>query len=92
MRRIPNHSRLPVNFTKMLFEDSLNTNFEEQNYSELESTICHLKTFSDLSHRRYAKMLYRKIKNQLSITRNMAKKSTLNKLAHIIELKVSTTT
>ena len=80
-----------INVSKLLFDDHLlNRNTEETSFSEIENQICHLKTFSILSHRRYAKMLYKKIKKQLLVTKSNNKKSVLNKLAYIIELKIST--
>ena len=82
--------RSEVNLSKDLFNDSVNNYLEEANLAEIESRICHLKTFSNLSHRRYARMLYSKIKSQLSDSSNHTNKVALNKLAHIIELKIST--
>ena len=79
-----------VNLSKDLFDDSLNINLEEGNLAEIESRICHLKTFSNLSHRRYARMLYSKIKRQLSDSKSNIDKLALNKLARIIELKIDT--
>lgn len=63
---------------------------DDSSYLELENRICHLKTFSKLSHRRYARILYNNIKKQLLITKNLKNKSALNKLAQIIELKIGT--
>ena len=79
-----------MNLSKDLFDVSLNINLEEGNLAEIESRICHLKTFSNLSHRRYARMLYNKIKKQLSESKSNIDKLALNKLAHIIELKIDT--
>ena len=79
-----------MNLSKDLFDVSLNINLEEGNLAEIESRICHLKTFSNLSHRRYARMLYNKIKKQLSESKSNIDKLSLNKLAHIIELKIDT--
>lgn len=80
--------RSEVNLSKDLFDDSINNDLEDENLAEIESRICHLKTFSNPSHQRYARMLYGKIKSQLSDSNNPTNKVALNKLAHIIELKI----
>ena len=82
--------RSEVNLSKDLFDDSINNDLKDENLAEIEIRICHLKTFSNLSHRRYARMLYNKIKSQLSDSNNNTNKVALNKLAHIIELKIGT--
>lgn len=82
--------RSEINLSKELFDDSLEINFEDGNLAEIERQICNLKTFSDLSHRRYARKLYNEIKSQLTDTKSSLDKHTLNKLAHIIELKIGT--
>jgi hypothetical protein len=83
--------RSELNVSRILFNSSKGNKAEDASFSDIENQICHLKTFSNLSHRRYAKMLYKKIKKQLLITHSNDKKSVLNKLAYIIELKISTT-
>ena len=79
-----------VNLSKELFDDSLVIDLEVGNLAEIESQIGNLKTFSNLTHRRYAKMLYSKIKNQLMDSESKLDKTALNKLAHFIELKIGT--
>jgi len=81
--------RSEINVSRLLFDSPSDSSSESNNFSEIENQICHLKTFSILSHRRYAKMLYKKIIKQVSITKNNNKKSALNKLANIIELKIN---
>jgi len=79
-----------VNLSKDLFDDSLNIDLKDADLIEIEYHICHLKTFSNLNHRRYARLLYRKIKAQLSDSKSNVDKFALKKLAHLIELKIST--
>lgn len=78
-----------VNLSKDLFDDS-NIDLNDADLIEIENRICHLKTFSNLTHRRYARMLYRKIKAQLSDSKSNIDKIALKKMARIIELKIST--
>ena len=77
-----------INLSKELFDDSSIADLKEGNWAEIESQIGNLKTFSNLTHRRYARMLYSKIKNQLSDSKSSLDKTALNKLAHFIELKI----
>lgn len=79
-----------VNLSKEFFDDSLAIDLKDGNLTEIESQIGNLKTFSNLAHRRYAKKLYSKIKDQLSDSESSLDKTALNKLAHIIELKIGT--
>jgi hypothetical protein len=79
-----------ISLSKELFDDLLNIDIKEGNLAEIENRICHLKTFSNLVHRRYARMLYIEIKNQLSDSKSKLDKTALNKLAKIIELKIGT--
>jgi len=81
-------NRSEIKVSRILFDSTSVSNPDKTSFSEIENQICHLKTFSILSHRRYAKMLYKKIKKQLLVTKNFNKKSALNKLAYIIELKI----
>ena len=82
--------RSEINLSKDLFTESFNDDYEKLDLAEIESQICHLRTFSNPAHRRYARMLYSKIKSQLSDSSSNTDKLALNKLAHIIELKIST--
>lgn len=80
--------RSEVNLSKELFDDDLNIDLDDENLAEVESRICQLKTFSDLSHQRYARTLLDTIKIRISNSKSSTQKIALNKLAHIIELKI----
>lgn len=82
--------RSEVNLSKELFDDDINIDLDVENLVEIESRICQLKTFSDLSHRQYARLLLDKIKVKISNSTNSNHKIALNKLAQIIELKIGT--
>lgn len=80
--------REEINVTKRFLLPE-NDNFDMDDFAEIEHQICHLKTFSNLAHRRYARMLYHRIRKVMLNTRNESKRFALRKLAGIIELKIS---
>jgi len=91
MKPIQAKSHLQDNTSNIPPNQQENRDFGDFDFSEMEDEICHLRTFSNLKHRKYARLLYQKIKNQISKTRNKTRILALNKLMQIIELKVNIT-
>lgn len=60
----------------------------EENISEIEKEISHLRTLSVNEDRKLARKLYSKIKRRISFISDVGEKMQLNQLALLINMKV----
>lgn len=62
--------------------------FSSIELSEIESDICRLQTFSRDEHRNLARKVYSKIRDRISNIHDGKEKNDLQKLAHLIDMKI----